>query len=187
MLCYLKPGTLGFCQKHCWVRLGQQAASAARLDVDHFYHHLDLAIFKSTYQLARTTSICLKATMGSEIVGFVIWVDPDHPQVPRIGPPSNEQEREEHRAALARIHTGADMTLLKSMEEQQSVAESKVDGKHWYLANLVVKRDRQGLGIGSVLLEWGLTRADAASLQVFCLSSEAVSVCTILWMKMVDC
>lgn len=79
------------------------------------------------------------------------------------------------------------MTLLKSMEEQQSVAESKVDGKHWYLSNLVVKRDRQGLGIGSVLLEWGLTRADAAGLQVFCLSSEAVSVCTILWMKMIDC
>jgi hypothetical protein len=65
--------------------------------------------------------------MCSEIVGFVIWVDPDHPQVPRIGPPSNEQEREEHRGALARIQTGADMTLLKSMEEQQSVAESKVE------------------------------------------------------------
>lgn len=41
MLRYLKPGTLGFCQKHCWVRLGQQAASPARLDIDHFYDHLD--------------------------------------------------------------------------------------------------------------------------------------------------
>ena len=53
---------------------------------------------------------------------------------------------------------------------------SEKHGKHWYLSNLIVAKAFQGKGVGSIMLDWGLRRADEDGLPVFCLSSAEVRV-----------
>lgn len=67
------------------------------------------------------------------------------------------------------------MEMMTSEGQEYQAAEGLLEGrKHWGLDDLGVDPAYQGKGIGSLLLEWGLKKADEAGLEVFCLSSEEV-------------
>ena len=71
------------------------------------------------------------------------------------------------------------MTLLRSIGREHNAVVNEIHerhGKHWYLSNLVVAKAFQGKGVGSIMLDWGLRRADEDALPVFCLSSDEVSL-----------
>ncbi|KAJ3115762.1 hypothetical protein HK100_001252, partial [Physocladia obscura] len=128
---------------------------------------LEHAVSLFQYNLRKSKNIYLKATLATDddidakILGFVVW---DDPEAVSIKETFTQSEIEQDRVFRKKLMDGADMTLMQSMAEEHDAAESKVNGKHWYLGNLVVAKDAQGMGVGSALLDWGLQKADVANL-----------------------
>ncbi|KAK4684836.1 hypothetical protein P7C73_g5326, partial [Tremellales sp. Uapishka_1] len=125
---------------------------------------LEFKIRGFRYIYSRSTSVYLKCCIRNEIAGFVGWDDPDY-LIKRV--PDQTHTREE-------VMKGADKTFWNTMREAHQAAEAEAPAKYWYLSNLVTARSHQGQGVGSALLEWGVRRADAANLPIFCLSSPQV-------------
>jgi len=133
---------------------------------------LELAIKKTRYNHSKSKEIQLKATLNGSIVGFVIWsADPLAPPSPPSSPMS-DAEKARDKAIRDSFMKGADLTLLKSMGKEHDAAEQMVPSPHWYLGNIVVAPEAQGHGVGTVLLKYGLDKADVQGLPVFCLSSD---------------
>jgi GNAT superfamily N-acetyltransferase len=130
-----------------------------------FISLIALRLARLRYQYSTSTSIYLKAELHGKTAGYVVWDDPDSATSHKLdGIVSREV-----------YYDKADMTLFRSMGKEHDSAESEVIGKHWYLSGIVVAKGFQGMGVGSALLNWGLSRADKLGLEVFCLSSEEVS------------
>ncbi|ORX34315.1 acyl-CoA N-acyltransferase [Kockovaella imperatae] len=114
------------------------------------------------FDYSSSRSTYLKATLNSEIIGFIVWDDPQDPKVHRINDCISHEQ----------YLRGADMTLLRSMGARHNEAESEVDSPHQYLSDINVAKEAQGKGVGSQLLDWGLRLAQRRRQPVFCLSSD---------------
>ncbi|KAF3019884.1 hypothetical protein E8E15_001008 [Penicillium rubens] len=113
-----------------------------------------------------THDVFLKVTEGSEdgrIVAFAKWKLPVAPADRRrneeqiVWPPSSDKD------LCDRFFNGMGARHEKWMGERP----------HYYLDMLGVHDSYQGKGLGSKLLKWGLTRADAEGLEVYLSASPA--------------
>ncbi|CAG7940273.1 unnamed protein product [Penicillium nalgiovense] len=148
-----------------------------------FHSNLDTAMFPNTpdvtewWEKCFTTSIMrsiagethdvfLKVTEGSEdggIVAFAKWklpvpvADRRRKEEQIVWPPSSDKD------LCDRFFNGMGARHEKWMGERP----------HYYLDMLGVQDSYQGRGLGSKLLKWGLTRADAEGLEVYLSASPA--------------
>ncbi|CAI7591194.1 unnamed protein product [Penicillium glandicola] len=113
-----------------------------------------------------TNDVFLKVTEGSEdgaIVAFAKWkrpvlaADRDRHEEQIVWAPSSDKE------LCDRFFYGMEAQHEKWMGERP----------HYYLDMLGVHPSCQGKGVGSKLLKWGLTRADAEGMEVYLSASPA--------------
>jgi len=110
----------------------------------------------------------MKAVKNGVICGYVVWEDPNR----RIIHPL------EHVITRREYLKGADQVVLSAIQETNENLENTIKEKHGTLGGLAVDPDYQGLGIGGLLLDWGLKQADEQGLAVLCIASEEVSPIT---------
>ncbi|KAJ5520949.1 Acyl-CoA N-acyltransferase [Penicillium fimorum] len=124
----------------------------------------DTAITRSI--AGESNEIFFKVAEGSEsgpIAAFAKWkllvsaADHDQHEDPIVWPPSSDKE------LCDRFFFG--------MEEQH--VKWMGDRPHYYLDILGVHPSYQGKGLGTKLLKWGLTRADAEGVEVYLAASPA--------------
>ncbi|KAG9010648.1 hypothetical protein FRB94_010125 [Tulasnella sp. JGI-2019a] len=108
-------------------------------------------------------SVTFKAVdrQTGEVLGFASWTVPDytqktHPHLKNDSLIKTEEDRD--------AWEGVDVPLWNSMWQSwvDYKAEILQGRKHWFLAPLCVKQAAQGQGVGKALINYIITKADAA-------------------------
>jgi GNAT superfamily N-acetyltransferase len=96
-----------------------------------------------------------------ELEGVAMWGKPDDPK-----PSALEQLRE-----LPAFAAAFGRRLPRAMRAFGTVEKRRPSEPHWFLDLLAVRRDRQGRGIGSALVNAGLTQAGRTDAPAFLVTS----------------
>lgn len=121
-----------------------------------------LARLRRQYSLS--TCFYLKAVQNGEIAGYVVWDDPN----------SKEHHQLDVECPDLDIHLGGDPVLTAGIAKETAALHTEVESPHWTLSGLAVDPAFQRMGVGSLLLQWGLQRADEQSLPICLIASEEV-------------
>ncbi|KAJ9490744.1 hypothetical protein VN97_g2531 [Penicillium thymicola] len=113
-----------------------------------------------------TNDVLLKVTEDSEsgrIVAFGKWKRP-----------VSAADRDQHQKQIAWPASSDKELCDRFFHGMEARHEKWLGGRpHYYLDILAVHPSQQGKGLGSKLLKWGLTRADAEGLEVYLSASPA--------------
>ncbi|KII83338.1 hypothetical protein PLICRDRAFT_62454, partial [Plicaturopsis crispa FD-325 SS-3] len=113
--------------------------------------------FKLDIESGRRVFVKAVLEETGDVVGFAIWQKPGVP----IKEPSKVGERtEEENEAFRGINVRAWHVFHSAGQDKR--IEIFGDEPHWYLYILAVLPQYQNQGVGSQLLDWGITAADAA-------------------------
>ncbi|KAL7416453.1 acyl-CoA N-acyltransferase [Mrakia frigida] len=123
----------------------------------------------------------LKATLpgSSKLIGFAYWVGPTD-RTATLGGPTPEEEliaeeegKKEKSEQQKEKEKTMDLEFHKAFvgEAKRARREIMEGREHWYLGLLFVDPAYQGMGVGSALLNYGISRADAAGLPMYLESS----------------
>jgi GNAT superfamily N-acetyltransferase len=103
-------------------------------------------------------------------MSFTVPSSPGAPPPPPLSPEERARKDEERNY----LRKGLDPVLSRSLGEEYGKVERRAPAPHLTLDNMVVAKAAQGKGVGTLLLQTLLDRADSAKLPIFCMSSDEV-------------
>ncbi len=106
--------------------------------------------------------------------GAAIWLPPDNPLVSTLG--MLRVGFWEFVSAPAKVGFGFLPRYFRMVRQMEELHKRDVPKRHWYLMILGVEPERQGQGVGSVLIEPGLARADRDRLPCYLETAKEINV-----------
>jgi ribosomal protein S18 acetylase RimI-like enzyme len=106
--------------------------------------------------------------------GAAIWLPPGNPLVSTLG--MLRVGFREMVFAPVRVGFGYLPRFFRMVRQMEELHKRDVPKRHWYLMVLGVEPERQGQGVGSVLIEPGLARADRDRLPCYLETAKEINV-----------